>query len=659
MNNIKLRVTANRLELIEDTYTTGGSVNYDGCEFDFDTTWDGFTRTAVFGFGNSDYYRVEIDEDGKCKIPAVCLQQEGILKIGVYGIKGEEIVLTTNNVAHRIDEGICDVGVWIEEDGYFVYNAVEKLEGSIEKYKQALDERFNSLLKMLRENGTISNGDNLTGTPIDWYIPNAFTDAANLPSSSKSSEYGEYLDYTLNKLTDEFPDYVSSIEIGMDSSNVYPIYAYTFEPLHYEKTVLVSACFRGSMSISLIALSNFLDELCRNSSGDSTLAFIRSGVKLIVIPTANPYGLVSGKTNNANGVDINSNFPYKWEECISEKKGEVPADQQETEALINFVNTVSSDKLCAAIDFEAKTNLFSSKMVFYPRFMQNCTRAIGEAVNRYNYKKHSSGGIYANAVIAPSIKPSFMNYLAYTYGINTCTAVWPPINNGGAGTNEGVTNFTEFIGNIIYTMSKNSTFTLSYTKAPFTKYFSWRSSSENDVFSIPFAEALQKAAISSYEMLTESPCNITLSGYAVIKADSECTVKINPLLWQECSPEQTFEDRVNMSDFILEIPLSVGIHIVPINSVLQGYCGTVNEYDEPYYPEKIKFCLALSCSSEDSASLTGFSVTLNAFQSDAAKPVEITRPVGAAGDYIGDDVPTQELIYPLGIVTENDVNYDA
>ena len=118
MNDITLKATENRLEILKDTYTTGGSVNYDTCTFSFDSTWDSFEKTAVFMRENSDTYRTGLMDDS-CKIPADCIKQEGILKIGLYGINSDGVVITTNYVAHRVNEGIGEAESWIEEDSAY------------------------------------------------------------------------------------------------------------------------------------------------------------------------------------------------------------------------------------------------------------------------------------------------------------------------------------------------------------------------------------------------------------------------------------------------------------------------------------------------------------------------------------------------------------
>ncbi len=657
MNNMSLRVTENRLEIVTDTYTTGGSVNYDGCVFDFDSTWNGFIKTAVFGFGNSDCVRVELQNDA-CKIPAICLKNEGIVRIGVYGINEDEIIITTNCVAHRVQEGVTETGDWVEEDSYFIYEAIKSLEDGVDKYTSGLDKRFEALLKMVRKQGSFSDSGVNPSEPADWYLPAEFTDDANVPSGAKQSEYDEYLDYILNKLAEDFPDYVSVSEIGIDSSGTYPIYAYTFAPIDYEKTVLVSACTAASDAGTFLSLSYFLDELCRNHAESRTLSYFRSKVKLVVLPAVNPYALVKRRPYNANGVEINRNFPYRWSECASRYKGNAPADQNETAAVIEYAELISSDKLCAVLDLKSKDNLYCSKMAFYPRFRSGCAAQLCDTLTKFNYEEDDENNVLLKMIFAPSVNPTLANYLADMYDLNALSLVLTAINYGGAEKNGSITKFAELIGNVLYTLAKNSTYTLNGAKIPFTKHLSWRGGDTEDSFSIPSGNELHQVPITAYEFNLKSPCNITMNGYAIVKVTSACTVKLNPLLWQNDSPEQTLTDRMSMTGFSYELPLTAGTHVLPMNSVLQGYYSDDNGYMVTGYPEKVKFCIAVSASAASSAKLIGFSATFNAFESNLAKPIEITRPMGVSGDYTDeDDVPTQEIIYPVETVRAEDSNY--
>lgn len=658
MNDIRLKVTANRLEILEDTYTTGGSVNFDGCIFTFDATWNGFEKTAVFALDTTDHYRVSL-EGNTCRIPAACISKEGLLKIGMYGINADGVVITTNLVVHRVNEGVGEVENWIEEDNSIIYNALRELESSYEEYIGSLDTRFNNLLRMVQKNGGLSGSQSGLGEPDDWYKPKAFADAQNLPSYIKGSAYEDYFDYILNKLTVDFPDFVTCCSVGTDSDGVYPIYSYNFEPLNYEKTLLVYASVSSTDGAPFLALSNFLDELCRNYENDRTLSYLRSKVKLVVIPCVNPYGLVNGTDCNSNSVNINRNFAYRWSDCKDSSKGVFACDQRETFIATSLAETYAEDKLCAALSVDTDMNLYSSKTVFYPRFRKNCISAIAEVLNRYNYEEKNEADVMRQGILAPSINPTLTNYLADGYSINTCAIRWSSVNYGGAYSNTGITKLTELIGNMVYALAENSTYTLQAPSVPFTKHFSWRSTAENDVFAITSVSELAKIPITSVELPIKSPCNITLNGYAIIRADSACTVKLNPVLWQEMSPEQTYAERLAMSDFVLEIPLSAGTYVFPLNSVLQAYYSDTNSMITSSYPADVMFSLTASTSDSAAANLIGFSVTLNAFPADSARPLEISSPMGMAVDYTAaNDIPTQTLVYPLEKVTTADKNYN-
>lgn len=653
MNNIYLRVTSNRIELQKDTFTTGGSVGFDGCVFEFDSTWDSFEKTAVFGFGDSDYVRVSL-EDNCCKIPAVCLQREGILKIGIYGMNEEGIVITTNAVAHRVEEGIGEENNWYEEDNYFVYNALKELEGSLEKYKDELDTRFNDLLRNVRKAGSLSDKDVLPGEPDEWYVPSIFTDKSNIPTVKGNEKYTAFLDYILNKLVVDFPEYVTCKAIGEDASGEFSLYSYTFEPVDYEKTALITSGFRPKEDETIVALSHFLNDLCRNYSEDRTLAYLRSKVKLVVIPMVNPYGFVNVSNLNANGVNLQRNFPYKWNECFSSEKGRSPSDQSELSAVFEVLDEICEDKFCAALDIDAGAFLYCGAMLFYPRFKDNCLSQLTSMMKRFTQDDE----VLSKSVIASTVNPCIANFLAQELNVRTCSIRFSPDNYLSQGPKGAVTKFAELIGNALYTLSENSSYKSEEIKLPFVKHISWRSNGNSDVHYIYVSDVPRKVAISSYEFDLEKPCCIMLSGYVILKVTIDCTVKINPVLWQEDSPEQTYSERLAMDTFSISMPLNEGVHVIPLESVLQAYASDTNTKATTVYPKKVKFTMATDIDMPSAAGIIGYSFTFTAFESNAAWPVEISSPMGGAQDYPNQkDVPTHQLIYPKQTVRESDTNY--
>lgn len=653
MNVLEFTVTGNHLEITEDAVTTGGSVNYDKCSFTFDEEWDDFEKTAVFEIGK-DSFRVALEDD-ECFIPSPCIEKEGLIRIGVYG-SDDETVIATNSVAHRVEEGIDDLGEWFEEDYSFVLDAVSRMEARVEQYIDNLSDSFENLSQSLISGGSVPQSQTVIeggDCPDEWYVPENFDCVEDIQSVTGAEELDDYLEYRLEPLRREFPDYVSREQIGTDAAEELPVYAYSFTPENYEKTILLTTCIHGYERMAFFALSNFLDALCRKSEDSRTLSYLKNRVKIIAVPAVNPYSLITGQAFNENGVDINFNFPYRWSDCTKTTKGVSAADQPETQNLIDFVEEICSDKLCAAIDFHLDTDTEAGKSIFYPRFKDNCLSALTDFVNRFNYE--ATSGTQSKGVLAASVNPTFSNYLADEYGINTCESIWHYLLFGGLNSSANYVKYLEYMVNIVYTMAKNSSFTHMRAEAPFVKHIAWKGGDEP--YGIPQKTAPEEMGISNCSLSLKSPCILTMQGTVVIYASSDCTVKIRPVLYQVNSPEQDYDTRLYDTTFQQEIELFAGTHIIPISSVLQAYYTSHNEIPQLKYCEDVRMSIAVCASAASAAQVTAFSVTLTAIPSDCGKPVVISSPTGSASDYDSDETPVQELIYPLESFTAFDTKF--
>jgi protein MpaA len=74
---------------------------------------------------------------------------------------------------------------------------------------------------------------------------------------------------------------------------------------------------------------------------------VPDGVELWVIESMNPDGQASQDRQNANGVDLNRNFPHKWgvigEPGNSQYAGMGPASEPETQAMVNLITQLRPD----------------------------------------------------------------------------------------------------------------------------------------------------------------------------------------------------------------------------------------------------------------------------------------------------------------------------
>lgn len=72
-----------------------GDCNTDFCSFEFDDTWDGFTKTVVFYQQKDKVFYAVLASDNTCTIPAASMVDTGKLYTGVFGIKGNKILTST------------------------------------------------------------------------------------------------------------------------------------------------------------------------------------------------------------------------------------------------------------------------------------------------------------------------------------------------------------------------------------------------------------------------------------------------------------------------------------------------------------------------------------------------------------------------------------
>src|SRR5699024_5740829 len=140
----------------------------------------------------------------------------------------------------------------------------------------------------------------------------------------------------------------------------YDFPVYTFTPENgYSKKIILGSGLHGGEKLAIISLYKFLKHLCEDWKANPQLAYIRNNVQLIVMPLQNPFGIAYHTRKNGNGVDINRNFNYKWNEfpSLSEGHQNYKGETAESEKETRFISSVLSENhdSLAYIDFHNKS----------------------------------------------------------------------------------------------------------------------------------------------------------------------------------------------------------------------------------------------------------------------------------------------------------------
>ncbi len=128
----------------------------------------------------------------------------------------------------------------------------------------------------------------------------------------------------------------AKVELKINTQKGNEIFLLKREPKEtdYDKTVLVIGVFHGDEPDGEYLINRYLSE--KNETKN----------RLLFIPCLNPDGLANGTRTNANGVDLNRNFPAQnWE--LGEKNeyfgGDSPASEQETKFLVYVIDKYKPD----------------------------------------------------------------------------------------------------------------------------------------------------------------------------------------------------------------------------------------------------------------------------------------------------------------------------
>lgn len=146
---LNIEVTEQALKITQRQLATdslvGNNKNMYSCQFTFDNTWDGFTKTAVFQNKKLDKFNrpnvfydfATLDESNQCTIPLTVLKDQSILYIGVCGVKQEQNYATVFSQGILVRQGACPDNEQSNVPENFFFEVLEIMEET----KQIANER--------------------------------------------------------------------------------------------------------------------------------------------------------------------------------------------------------------------------------------------------------------------------------------------------------------------------------------------------------------------------------------------------------------------------------------------------------------------------------------------------------------------------------------
>ena len=134
--------------------------------------------------------------------------------------------------------------------------------------------------------------------------------------------------------------------LGRDESNDYELLEYQFIPKHYNRTVLLSSGMNANELSPMFGLA-YLIKAIMDGTNDPGINYLRENVRLVVLPSINPWGFDQNPMNyyNSNHVRINKNFDYNgsWKLMPSNEYPGASADSEaETKILKRWINNYAN-----------------------------------------------------------------------------------------------------------------------------------------------------------------------------------------------------------------------------------------------------------------------------------------------------------------------------
>lgn len=253
----------------------------------------------------------------------------------------------------------------------------------------------------MQEYGVFKLDSQQLPTPVDYIhakgiginngIPGGWCETQASDADLSLASTLDYTDYIsgIDAIASAHSDYVTVTSPGNDATNTYPIKYYTLVPpgdRNYMRkpipTVIVIGGIHGGESAGAYAVRTLFVDLCENYLKDERLNYLHNNVRFVIFPVANPYGF-GGTYKNGNGVNLNRNFGYGWDDASYESSDKLYGGASAfSEAETQYIKSVidNNQNVLCVLDIHSNNDAALNRQWKYVNWLSMCTDIQSDAL---------------------------------------------------------------------------------------------------------------------------------------------------------------------------------------------------------------------------------------------------------------------------------------
>ena len=229
------------------------------------------------------------------------------------------------------------------------------------------------------------------GIGINNGIPGGWCETQASDADLSLASTLDYTDYIsgIDAIASAHSDYVTVTSPGNDATNTYPIKYYTLVPpgdrSYMRKpipTIIVISGIHGGESAGAYAVRTLFVDLCENYLKDERLNYLHNNVRFVIFPVANPYGF-GGTYKNGNGVNLNRNFGYGWDDASYESSDKLYGGASAfSEAETQYIKSVidNNQNVLCVLDIHSNNDAALNSQWKYVNWLSMCTDIQSDAL---------------------------------------------------------------------------------------------------------------------------------------------------------------------------------------------------------------------------------------------------------------------------------------